>query len=75
MTDTKPLATITSQVEATDKGSDGNLTNGYRVGFQTAKGVNATVFVPRAGYSADAVMAAVKAHALQLDALQGASVS
>lgn len=75
MTDAKPLATITGQVERTDTGPDGTLQPGYVVSFQTSKGVNGTVFVPKAGYSAETVYAAVKAHATVLDDVQGATVA
>lgn len=74
MTDGAPVATITTQTETTDVGPDGKLTAGYRVGFQTAKGVNGTVFVPKATFEAPAVLAAVREQAVILDSLQGAPV-
>lgn len=75
MTDSAPLATITSQTESMEMGPDGQIVGGYRVGFRTAKGVAATVFVPKTGYSAQLALAAVKEAATTLDAVQGATVS
>ena len=75
MTDTTPLATITGQNEITEPGADGRLQPGYRVSFQTAKGVVGTVFVPKLGYSKATVLAAVKEAATVLDSIHGATVS
>lgn len=59
--------TVTSQTEVPGPGPDGRLTDGYRVAFTTASGVNATVFVPRAQYSPGNVAALIAAHAHQLE--------
>lgn len=42
---------------------------GYTVGFVTGNGVNGSVFVPSASYSADNVKAAIAAQVAQLDAV------
>lgn len=75
MANTAAVATITGQAEVTDYDTDGTLKPGYRVSFQTAKGVMGTVFVPRVTYSQSAVLAAVKAHAATLDSVQGFEVT
>lgn len=75
MTTGAGIATITTQTETTDVGPDGKLTGGYRVGFQTTKGVNGTVFVPRASFNVEAVMAAVREQAVILDSLQNSQVT
>lgn len=55
------------QQETVDLGPDGKAVAGVKVGYVTNHGVHASVFVPKAGFSADAVKAAIAAAYKHLD--------
>ncbi len=61
---------ITSQQESIGLGTNGRATSGYIVSFQTAKGVQGSVFVETRLYTPQNVLAAVAQHASQLDQVQ-----
>lgn len=69
-----PVATITAQTEtvSTDPNNRGGM--GYRIEFKTTKGAQGSVWLPKTAYNAESAKAAVRAHALELDAVQGATV-
>jgi hypothetical protein len=62
-------ATGIVQTETIDFGPGNKAVRGMRIAFTTAKGHQASVFVPLANYSADAARAAVKKMALEVDAV------
>ena len=62
--------TITYQQEVIGPGPDGRLAPGYTIGFRTQGGVNGSVFVTRAMYTAANVRAAIAEHARELDQVQ-----
>jgi hypothetical protein len=71
----QPVAKITQQIETVGRDPSGAIVQGVTVHFQTAKGVNGSVFIPKDTFSAANVMAAVRQAAMQLDELQGMEVS
>jgi hypothetical protein len=62
-------AKVEYQTETIDFGADGKATSGMKVGFVTALGNHATIFVPRGLYSLDEVARRVKAQATLVDAV------
>lgn len=60
---------VKSQQETTAPGPDGKLTSGIEVSFTTGKGQKGTVFLPRAMYTTQNVIAAIAAHAAMLDTI------
>lgn len=69
-----PAATITGQRQGTGLDSTGSYVAGWTVEFKTAKGQMGQVFVPASSYSRDAVHAAVKAQAQEMDSVLGSEV-
>lgn len=67
--DAAPAWVVTQQVETTDLGPDGVYQAGVKVSFRTASGALGSVFIPHAGYSVEAVRAAVAERAATLDAV------
>jgi hypothetical protein len=74
MTDTAPSAgpvtyRVTSQTPTTIVDSRGQPVEGVNVAYELSTGSGGTVFVPAATYSADTAIAAVKAAASQMAAV------
>lgn len=70
-TDSAPAWTIIQQSPTSDLGPEGSYVSGIKVTFRTAAGVTGSVFVPEAGYSVEAVRAAVSARAAVADGVAG----
>lgn len=66
-----PAWRVTGQVEDTRVSVDGRVETGVKVLFRTAAGVDSSVFVPNAQYSATAVLAAISERVAVLDAVSG----
>jgi hypothetical protein len=64
-----PAWKITYQQPMTGLGPDGRAVEGMKVGFETAKGVNSWVFIPRERYNLDTVKAAVADEARKVDSI------
>lgn len=62
---------VLSQTQGTDIGPDNKVRDVMVVGFRTGHGVTASVNVPLATYSRQAVTDAVNAFAAQLDSVHG----
>lgn len=54
-----PTWTVEYQTEGLGPGPDGKPVDGVKVGFVTASGVHASVFIPRLTYNANTVRAAI----------------
>lgn len=61
---------VTGQQETLRPGPGGQVAEGVVVSFTTAKGVQSSVFIPKAMYSPQNVRAAIAAQAHQLDQVQ-----
>lgn len=59
--------TVEFQQETVDLGPDGRAVAGVKIGFVTAAGVHASVFLPKSRYSIDNARAAIADAALQID--------
>lgn len=70
----QPLAQVTSQTASTMLDNSGKYVPGYLIAFTTRNGAAGTVFMPKATYTADAALAAVKSEAEKLEAVQNATV-
>lgn len=60
---------VTSQAPRFGIGPDGKATEGIEINFTTGLGNQGSVFVPRSGFSAQAGIEAIRAHAQELDAV------
>lgn len=58
---------VESQVETMGLDPSGKAVEGVKVGFQTGKGVHASVFIPKDRYTPDNVRAAIAASAAAID--------
>lgn len=65
-----PAWTVESQTETTELSATGAVINGMTVGFVTAGGTHASVFVPADQYTLDRVRSAVTAKAAQIAAVE-----
>lgn len=70
---TPPAWTVESQAESTQLSPTGQVITGMTVGFVTAGGTHASVFVPADAYTLDRVRSAVTARAAQITAVEGLS--
>ena len=67
-------AEIIAQVPQPGKNAQGDIEQGYKVSFVTAKGVNGSVFVPNSQFTVDYVKEQVGLQARLLDSVQGLQV-
>lgn len=61
---------VVSQSETTAPDATGRFVAGVRVGFQTSNGLQGTVFVPDAQYSADYVQQLIQTRVDQMQGVQ-----
>jgi hypothetical protein len=66
--------TITGQQREVYLGPNNTPVPGVRVSFQTAKGLEGSVFLPEAQYSAENAIAAARAQANLIDQVHGAAI-
>jgi hypothetical protein len=71
MSTSGPAWTVTTQSETMGIGPNGQATRGVSVGFKLADGTTASVFVPDAQYTPDAVRAAIAERAAAFGAVKG----
>lgn len=62
---------VTAQTPGTQPDSNGRFVPGMTISFTTASGVDSSVFVPEAQYSAEIVRGRIAAKAMEINRISG----
>ncbi len=73
MTDNQHTWKVVGQMETSGNLPDGTFGRGFKVTFQTSDGLTGSVFVPRAEYNKDNVLAQISEQVARMREVQGLS--